>query len=267
MKSKVSIILPVYNQYFSLLQTLKGLNSQQTTVDFEIIIVDDGSTDELAYIDEISVPKAEKCKIVHQKNFGRAIARNTGIRYSNAEILVFCDGDRVPSPHFVEEHFISQASGAPVVIGAPFEYFGKKCVWESNELDWAAITRFSREAFYFRRAKKIYNECGKTLSEQAYLTLLIGNTSINKKVFENVGGFDRRFKEWGFEHYELGYRIQKAGYKFLLNRNAINYHIPHVREKRFYENNVIKNIDIIKHIHPEIDTEIIYRIFINKEPF
>lgn len=85
-----SIIIPLYNKEFPIRQTLKSI-LLQTYTDFEVIIVDDGSTDDsVSVVNEV---KDNRFKLIHQLNAGPSKARNTGLKYSKGEWILFLDAD------------------------------------------------------------------------------------------------------------------------------------------------------------------------------
>ena len=91
----ISVIIPVYNQAEKLKQTLISLN-KQTYRDLEIIIVNDGSTDnpEKVFTDFLAANSSElSFYFLNQKNLGAPAARNHGLRESKGEYLFFCDAD------------------------------------------------------------------------------------------------------------------------------------------------------------------------------
>lgn len=91
----ISVIIPVYNQAEKLKQTLISLN-QQTYRDLEIIIVNDGSTDnpEKVFIDFLATNKSElSFYFFNQNNLGAPAARNHGFKESKGDYLFFCDAD------------------------------------------------------------------------------------------------------------------------------------------------------------------------------
>jgi len=85
-----SIIVPTYNRALILLETLDSVISQ-TFNDFEIIIVDDGSTDNTA--DNIAELKSERISYFYKKNEERSVARNYGADRAKGEFLIFLDSD------------------------------------------------------------------------------------------------------------------------------------------------------------------------------
>lgn len=98
---KISVIIPVYNSAGSVAETLRSVLAQ-TYKDFEIIIVDDGCTDQS--IDICRQFDDPRMKFVHQLNRGLAGARNTGIRHAKGEYLAFIDSDDLWLPEKLEKH-------------------------------------------------------------------------------------------------------------------------------------------------------------------
>jgi glycosyltransferase involved in cell wall biosynthesis len=87
---KISVIIPAYNAMIYLPETIANV-LEQTYTDFEIIVVNDGSTDEIE--EWITSFHDERVKFISQANLGLAGARNTGIKASQGEYLAFLDAD------------------------------------------------------------------------------------------------------------------------------------------------------------------------------
>lgn len=85
----VSVIIPVYNNDLYINQALESI-FQQTYQDYEIIVVDDGSTDNLK---EVLQPYSQQIKYIYQNNQGSAVARNRGIFEAKGEYIAFLDAD------------------------------------------------------------------------------------------------------------------------------------------------------------------------------
>lgn len=96
----ISLIIPVYNQAQKLLKTLASIETQ-TYVDYEVIIVNDGSTDR---VEEVFSAYYKKLKtnnhylFINQTNHGAPAARNRGYQEARGEYLLFCDADATLSP-------------------------------------------------------------------------------------------------------------------------------------------------------------------------
>jgi CDP-glycerol glycerophosphotransferase len=101
MAPRVSVVVPIFNVAAYLEACLDSL-AQQTMADLEIIMVDDGSTDESPVIAQRFVARDERFRLVHQANAGQGAARNTGIGQSGGEFLAFVDSDDVLPPHAYE---------------------------------------------------------------------------------------------------------------------------------------------------------------------
>jgi len=100
----ISIIIPVYNQAKYISQTLDSI-AAQSYQDFEVIIVNDGSRDNLdkvldAYFAKSKAP--QRFFIIRQKNQGAPAARNRGAKEARGEYLLFCDADAVFKPQALE---------------------------------------------------------------------------------------------------------------------------------------------------------------------
>lgn len=99
----ISIIVPVYNQADKLKKCLKSI-LKQSYQDFEIIIVNDGSTDNIEKVINDFKLKVEsvKLKVINQENKGSNPARNKGAQDAQGEYLLFCDADLTMQPEMLE---------------------------------------------------------------------------------------------------------------------------------------------------------------------
>ena len=85
---KISVIIPTYNRYEFLKRALNSVYAQ-TFLPSEVIVVDDGSTDNTSHI-QLDFPKI---KYIYQKNSGVSSARNTGIKNATSDWIAFLDSD------------------------------------------------------------------------------------------------------------------------------------------------------------------------------
>ena len=92
MNPKISVIVPCFNQGNYLSETLESV-LKQTLKEWELIIVDDGSTDNSAAISKKYSSLDNRIKYVYQKNAGPSAARNKGVALSQAPLIYFLDGD------------------------------------------------------------------------------------------------------------------------------------------------------------------------------
>lgn len=96
----VSVIIPLYNKDFSISKTLQSVLAQ-TFTNYEVIIIDDGSTDNSYKI--ITDFSDKRIQLFQQKNKGAAAARNFGIEEANGELIAFLDADDYWFPNHLEE--------------------------------------------------------------------------------------------------------------------------------------------------------------------
>lgn len=87
---RISVIIPLYNKEKSIARTIESI-LKQTLQDFELVIVDDGSTDNS--VDIVRGFNDDRIVLVQQKNAGPGAARNTGVRNAKADWIVFLDAD------------------------------------------------------------------------------------------------------------------------------------------------------------------------------
>lgn len=95
-----SVIVPVYNVSAYLHQCIRSLISLDNFEDCEIILIDDGSTDNSGDICDIYASKYGNISVIHQQNGGLSAARNTGIKAAAGKYLFFVDSDDFVAPDF-----------------------------------------------------------------------------------------------------------------------------------------------------------------------
>lgn len=99
---KYSVIIPLYNKAPYVAKAVQSVLGQ-TFTDYELIIVDDGSTDPSAEIASKAIEGHCQCRMIAQENAGVSMARNNGVAVSQGEFLCFLDADDWWDPHFLEE--------------------------------------------------------------------------------------------------------------------------------------------------------------------
>ena len=115
MVAKVSIGVPAYNVEEYLRQCLNSI-MEQTFTDFEVIMVDDGSTDNSFMICQEYVARDNRFKLFHQENKGNGGARNTCLKYMHGEFITWIDSDDVVDNNYLERLLEVQAeTGADIV--------------------------------------------------------------------------------------------------------------------------------------------------------
>jgi len=101
-KPLISIIVPAYNVQDYITDCLTSL-TLQTYANLEIIVIDDGSTDQTGNICDALASNDQRIRVIHQQNAGLSSARNKGIIESKGGLIAFVDGDDTVKPEYVEK--------------------------------------------------------------------------------------------------------------------------------------------------------------------
>jgi glycosyltransferase involved in cell wall biosynthesis len=111
----ISVLIPVYNVEDYLLSCLDSVFSQ-TFTDYEVICVDDGSTDKSGDILDEYTSREVRMKVIHQQNLGQSAARNTALKHARGEYIHFLDSDDLIHPQLLEiVFFFAEEHGAELV--------------------------------------------------------------------------------------------------------------------------------------------------------
>jgi len=204
MFQRISVIVPAYNAGKTIGQALSAITNQSYPAElYEIIVVDDGSTDDT--VEEI---KKFPVKYIWQKNSGPATARNRGVSDATGEIILFTDSDCVPNIEWIRE------------MTKPFEdpkVMAVKGAYRTNQK--SIVARFSQIEFEER-----FEMLKKSESIDMVDTYSAG---FRKGIFLKMGGFDTSFPVANNEDTELSYRMSRLGLKMVFNPDAIVYHLNH----------------------------------------
>ena len=115
--AKISVIVPAYNVENYIFDMLISLRDQ-SFADFEVVMVDDGSTDRSAFIAESFAEKDGRFRLYRQKNAGVSAARNFGLSQARGEFVVFYDpDDYIPRNALEKTYEAGKAAGADIVVG------------------------------------------------------------------------------------------------------------------------------------------------------
>lgn len=140
----VSIIVPVFNAEKYLEKCISSILCQ-TFKEFELILVDDGSSDGSALICDKYSNNDSRVKVIHKKNGGVSSARNAGIISSKGEYLVFVDADDILAQEFLEEgmRIIADDSIDIFISGIRMNYYQENVVIKGEDLGVVRDTRYN----------------------------------------------------------------------------------------------------------------------------
>lgn len=131
--AEISVIVPVYNVETKLKRCLDSIRNQ-TFSDFEVIIIDDGSTDSSPIICDEYVKIDARFKVFHIENGGVSNARNLGIAKSSGKYLYFADADDFVLPNCLEDlRFILEKENCQLVIANAFYYYEDRQITEEHK--------------------------------------------------------------------------------------------------------------------------------------
>jgi glycosyltransferase involved in cell wall biosynthesis len=183
---KISVIIPAFNEEKFLGNCLLSLKEQNFN-DFEIIVVDNNSTDKTA-----EIAKKFGVILVSEKNQGVAFARNKGAKVAKGEILAFTDADTILPKNWLSRIQEEFENNKELVA------FGGSCEFYSGPISARLASKFLLKPFLF--LDKFFS---------GGFNLMGCNMAIKKEVFLKVGGFNEKLKL--NEDVEISYRLRKLG--------------------------------------------------------
>lgn len=234
---EASIIIPTRNKISRLRLVLYAL-SFQVNQNHEVIVVMDGyNREDVAAFHKIDLP-FKTVLIVLDQNVGRAAARNHGIRKASGEILIFMDDDRIPGPHFIQDHVLAHHQQRCMILGKRMQIFlAEETIGELGDAE-----EFHRRMVFILSSAKRDRTWLKNriyllpwVSPVPWLACVTSNLSVRKQDMMEVGLFDENFVGWGWEDSDLGYRFLKKKIKIVKKSRIINYHIVHSKSKNYKE--------------------------------
>ncbi|HVP35923.1 MAG TPA: polysaccharide deacetylase family protein [Terriglobales bacterium] len=190
-QTKISVIVPALNEEKFIEACIRSVQSQDFK-DYELIVVDNGSTDKTS-----EVARKLGATVVYEPRVGLPRARETGRKIANGEILLYIDADTVVPTEFLSKisEFLDKHREVAAVTTPFFFYDGD---WKTNVLNKSAFKVFC--PLYFM-----------VLDVFHLPKSLLGSTfAVRKHILEKIGGFNTNIKFYG-EDTDLSIRISKEG--------------------------------------------------------
>ena len=206
-----SVVIPTYNRQPILEKCLRALEQQSfpsTTpvTGYEVIVVDDGSTDgTVDWLEEYGT-HFPHLQLYEQEHLGPAAARNLGIQKSRGEIIIFIDSDLVVLDQFIHSHAIGLMHGNRL----DNKNQPPRCFTYGRVINTANFNHPTQEPYKITDFSAAY--------------FATGNVAIPKHWLETAGLFDSRFQQYGWEDLELGVRLKELGLKLIKCPAAVGYH-------------------------------------------
>ncbi|MDF1513901.1 MAG: glycosyltransferase [Anaerolineae bacterium] len=247
----ISVIMPCYNRSFDLVHVLEAYDRQDSQLPFEIIAVDDASSDNT--LDILNSYKPEKYKLKVSSfsvNQGPAAARNRAIQETEAPLILFVGDDVRPGKTFISGHIAAHTQKPDSKISI----LGRT-IWAADipqnslmaHIDGIGAQQFS---YYYLRSGNVYD----------YRHLYTSNISIKTAFLKSMDHwFDTDFEYAAFEDVELAYRMAKKGlrivYDATIEAEHYHYHTIWSFATRQYRSGVMARVLIRK--HPWVLTKLI----------
>jgi len=187
------VVIPVFNGMSTLPACLDSLEAQDYPIPFEVIIVDDGSSDGSG-----DYAESRGVKVIRQENRGPGLARNTGVKEAQGEYLVFTDDDCILDRDFITE-IVRPLPGTGIIGSQGVLYTKQKSI----------VARFIQHE---------YSERHELQSSADYLDWVATYGACYEKApFLEAGGFNDTYSS---EDCELSFRLSEKGFKMVFAANA-----------------------------------------------
>lgn len=200
-----TVVIATYNREALLKKCLEHLFEQDYPKDkYEIVIVDDCSTDGTAEMIRNLNPPCRLAYIANTKTLGPSIARNKAITEATGEIVIFIDSDAFAPPWYIREHVETHKNNPGIIMDGPIINLTRK-----EDIQAPPFLRWDIKTMAFLDFGGVY--------------FITANASCPRKSLESAGGFDEEFV-WAWEDVELGTRLMESGLKRIKNRRAYVLH-------------------------------------------
>ncbi len=223
---RFSVVIPSFNRRRTLERVLDGYRHQvPESPSFEVIVVDDGSTDGTAELLAGRRPNRYRLRHAGQDNGGPALARNHALELARGEIVLFTGDDVEPTPNLLVEHHRGhrlRASPRAIILGLTRWPPAASLTATMRHIDGVGAQQFS---YHFLAD-------GAELDFRHFYT---SNVSIRRSLLDREPGyFATDFPAAAFEDAELAYRLSLHGGRIFYHAAAVAHHHHHYTVRGFF---------------------------------
>jgi GT2 family glycosyltransferase/glycosyltransferase involved in cell wall biosynthesis len=209
-----SIIIPVSNNLELTKQCLTALASSTTAVDYEVILVDNGSMDGTAAF--LQTLQGDVRIIRNDENRGFAKACNQGAKEARGKYLVFLNNDTIPQSNWLGP-LVQEVEEHPEV-----GVVGSKLLYPDGTIQHAGVV-FSRDGAPYHIYRRVPADSPAVSKRREFQAVTAACLLIRRDLFEAVGGFDEAFVN-GFEDVDLCLKVRKQGFQVIYQPRSVLYH-------------------------------------------
>ncbi|RJX20674.1 MAG: glycosyltransferase [Ammonifex sp.] len=228
---KVSIVIPVYNKVEFTAACLHALAKNTTGYDYEVIIVDDCSTDATPQF--LSTLSGDVKVLRNETNRGFARSCNKGASLAAGEYIIFLNNDTVPLAGWLEP--MVRAAQADAKIGA----VGSKLLLEDGNIQHAGVV-FSRVSLPHHIYHRFPGGFPAVNKKRRFNAVTAACMLVRRELFEQLEGFDEGFLN-GLEDVDFCLRLRAAGYEILYEPESALYHFEKQTRGEDLEKELLSN--------------------------
>jgi len=249
---KTALLISTYNWTQALELVLKSLE-EQTVLPDEVLIADDGSSDETRQLIDSFIAK-DLCKVIHvwheDKGFRKAVILNKAVAKSGCDYIIQIDGDCIMHPEFIADHKKNMLQNTYL--------YGTRATITKDALPRIFNEKQTKYHYFSKDIKKRSRTLHSPLLSMMYRphkgfssNFRGCNVSFWRQDFLDINGYNENFEGWGREDSDLVIRLGNKGVMARrLRYAAIVYHIYHPENPRdqLKENDAIQNTSIVNKI-------------------
>lgn len=207
---RISVVIPTFNRKNILVKVLRALDAVEHAFPFEVIVVDDGSSDG-TFEEASSLAPSYELTVLRQQNSGAGAARNAGAAKARGSLLLFLDDDMIADPQLLIEHDRAVERWDAVVGHIPVDPSAPDSSLKTGLKQWV---------------KSRHERLNGSNSPLLLSDLLTGQLSVKAELFTRLGGFDEGFNAggtFGAEDTDFLYRLLVDGAQIGYVGTAISY--------------------------------------------
>ena len=218
----------------------------------EVVVVVDGSTDNTVDVLNNYRDKFFAYRVIVQQNKGRAVVRNTGVKESSGDLLIFYDDDMEPTHDSVSRHIYFHEKYQGILGGNQIEERGAK----KTDIQNYKATR--NEIWMSKYAN------GLTRLDHSNLFFTAANCSMKRETFFAMNGFDERLSD--AEDYDLAYRTLQKGIDVFFDKSNRAYHHDPITARSYIQRlrQYSRAHAMLQAFHPERKTSQRRSFFVNR---